>query len=838
MKKIYLFLTAMVLSISAFAQTSLRDLYGDWTFTFLDNNDGGKQVTMVLNFTYENNAGEYVFILPEGKGLINVFNGSVSNGIVSFQFCPWGYSYITVDGYKTDNTYIYALYNGDSTSTQRAFLDYNLETKEISNLKFNYGSLGQRDTSSITFTGDYIGAESGSFNLTLVGMQYGIAEPEDTNSLTVSLPTVMAYPTSLTEADAFAMVEVESEGFDEYQVWYNLKLENTVIVEDTQVNEDDGLYLIYVEGLSFEMNYTLNVWATSGDYTSPVVSENIWTGYAPDIRITAKAENVTNTTADITVTTNYWDIEYGPVMFTISAVSDNGPELEPIEIEDKGTGTFHLTGLTGNTEYTYVIGYSAYDELSGSYEKANTATVNFTTLAPTIELEGISYTPIAQGATFVVNSVVSEGLAEDQNVDVYFQLQDSDEAPALATVEDGKYTYTFSNLDSEADYTAVIFAGVGTYGQTGFVKGTEYTEEFTTGAASPEIVISFPEGSYSSSIQSNYYAQITAIPTIVAENAPEYDVYYNLYMGATKYRNEVKVEPTDGQYVINIQELNFSREYKVEAYAVVGDGAYTSNVATFEIMTVGEPGVDITRAEAQNITETSVTIVVEYEPVSLEGDVSYRVNVSADNAPEVEPVLTSEKRATFALTDLTPGYLYTFNVSVTATANGRSYMKNAIVTVETLEPSQVITLDEISYSQIKEGAAFIVGKLDAEGFAEDTHFDVYFQLKGSDAAPQKAVYVINGEESYYEFVFSGLTPNSPYTAVIFGGAGEYGTEGFFQGTVYEKNFVSGATSGVDTIETEEDARYFNLQGVEIAKPAAGTICIKVEGNKATKVIVK
>ena len=839
MKKLYAFLSALVLSVSAFAQSSLSDFYGDWTFTFLDNNDGGKQVSMVLNLKYESSLGENVFVMPEGKGLIYLAGGSVSGDVLSLNFRPWGYSYMTVDGYKTDQS-VYAYYNGDNMTTNNAWLDYNIADKTISNLEFNYGSLGKRSTTSIGFNGSYSGAENGTFDYTLVSMKYGTEDEGGNNSISVSIPTSMAYPSSLTEAQIFAMVEANASGFDEYDVYYNLYLDNTPIVPDTKIIPDGGEYLIYVQDLSFEMTYTLNVWATSGDYKSPVATDYIYTGYSPDIRLSAKADNISATSADITVTTNYWDIEYGPVIFTITAESENGPEVDPITIEDKGSGTFSITGLSGNTQYTYKLSYSAYDQVGGVYEKANAASVTFTTLAPTIELEGINYSPVSQGAAFVVNTVNAQGVPADRTVDVYFQLEGSEDTPAKADLVNGTYRYTFSGLEAEKEYTAVIFGGIGTYGETGFVKGTEYTEKFTTGAAEPQITITFPEGSYSSSIQSRYYAQITATPDIVAENAPEYDVYYNLYMGATKYRDAVKVEPTDGEYIINIGELNFSRQYKVEVYATVGDGAYTSETASFEITTVDEPGLNIIKAEAQNISETSAELVVEYGVVSLPEDVNFKVSVAAQDAPEVEAVTTTDTQVTFNLTGLTPGTLYTYHVTVTADAAGTLYQANRSVIVETLEPSQSITLDQISYNQVESGATFTVAVLNAEGFDDDTEFDIYFQLDGSDATPEKAVLVKNGDEQFYVYTFSNLTPKTPYTAIIFGGTGEYGTDSFFQGTVYKKNFVSGEQSGVMYIVTDNDdnARYFNLQGVEIDRPVSGTICIKVEGNKATKVIVK
>ena len=50
----------------------------------------------------------------------------------------------------------------------------------------------------------------------------------------------------------------------------------------------------------------------------------------------------------------------------------------------------------------------------------------------------------------------------------------------------------------------------------------------------------------------------------------------------------------------------------------------------------------------------------------------------------------------------------------------------------------------------------------------------------------------------------------------------------------------GHETGIDGIAAGNDGevRYYNLQGVEIMEPEAGTLCIKVSGNKATKVIIR
>ena len=49
--------------------------------------------------------------------------------------------------------------------------------------------------------------------------------------------------------------------------------------------------------------------------------------------------------------------------------------------------------------------------------------------------------------------------------------------------------------------------------------------------------------------------------------------------------------------------------------------------------------------------------------------------------------------------------------------------------------------------------------------------------------------------------------------------------------------VSKATSGVDSIESASDVRYYNLQGAEVANPESG-IYVKVCNGKTSKVVVK
>ncbi|MCI5768570.1 MAG: hypothetical protein MR027_06300 [Ligilactobacillus ruminis] len=51
----------------------------------------------------------------------------------------------------------------------------------------------------------------------------------------------------------------------------------------------------------------------------------------------------------------------------------------------------------------------------------------------------------------------------------------------------------------------------------------------------------------------------------------------------------------------------------------------------------------------------------------------------------------------------------------------------------------------------------------------------------------------------------------------------------------------GESTGVEDITVDDQngvAVYYNMQGVRVANPAAGGLYIKVEGKKATKVLVK
>ena len=83
--------------------------------------------------------------------------------------------------------------------------------------------------------------------------------------------------------------------------------------------------------------------------------------------------------------------------------------------------------------------------------------------------------------------------------------------------------------------------------------------------------------------------------------------------------------------------------------------------------------------------------------------------------------------------------------------------------------------------------------------------------------------------------FFGLQPGIKYELTLYAESGEMQTEPI----TYSFVTAGEDTTGIDSISTDnEDVRYFNLQGIEIFNPTPGTICIKVNGKKAERIIVR
>lgn len=837
--------------------TDPSQMAGAWTFEAKKDSESTIS-TMAINAVYD--YGEIYFNFADGDGLIYAggmysqdYEGT-GHYLVRFESYPNIYTKPQGIDYYVDSKPFYMdgsdiIYNqifGEFDPTTGKFIKFYRQNA----LKTQFLPL----TEGVGFTialytssafSDATQVSKVVYNLEALYMG-SPSSSEPSSSIDVKIATSAAYPETMTEAMGFAMLDVTADGFEDYKVMYNVYLDSTEIIGDTEVTPDDDMYLVYIDGLSYEMNYTFSAWAESGDYISNKATATLSPGESPMIRISASAENVTQTTADLKVTVSYWGEFNEPLVFEVTPVG-NGLDLEPTQIEinnGSGTGTINLTGLTAGTTYSLDLNYVAYDQYFFSCEKENAATVTFNTVGPTLEIDpqGISYTETPGGADFTVTGVTSQGLAADAVIDVYFQLQGSDNAPAKATKgSDGAYTYSFTGLASATKYTAVIFPGVGTYGETGFIKGSEITEEFTTGEilADPEITITFPEDFVTFQNFSSY-VNFTVTVDVEAENIADnaYTVYFYAAAGTlpATYNGTAGTKGVNGTYTYSMDYQSQDREYTVIVWAKANEGDYETEHIQKKFTTPGKPGVKITSAKAENVTAKTADLVITYEPTGITGDLTYSVKATSDFGPAVDPVSTKETTVTFSLVNLTPASIYTYNVTVNTSANGNMYQADLPVSFETLDAPFTIELSEISTSQITAGATVTVGKVETTGLEEDAVVDVYIQLPGVLTAPAKMTLA----DGKYTYTFENLEPNEPYQATVFGGVGTYGSADFLQGEGYTVRFVAGAaeTTGIGSVEAAEDgARYFTLQGVEVKNPQPG-IYIKVVGTEVAKVIIR
>lgn len=104
--------------------------------------------------------------------------------------------------------------------------------------------------------------------------------------------------------------------------------------------------------------------------------------------------------------------------------------------------------------------------------------------------------------------------------------------------------------------------------------------------------------------------------------------------------------------------------------------------------------------------------------------------------------------------------------------------------------------------------------------------------------PWEGVPSVDVTDGTFTIDLTGLTPATTYTYTLYAVAENYVSAPFtVEVTTQEEE--EGPTVGIGSlINADEPARYFNLQGMEIAKPAPGTICIVKQGDRTFKTIIK
>ena len=174
-----------------------------------------------------------------------------------------------------------------------------------------------------------------------------------------------------------------------------------------------------------------------------------------------------------------------------------------------------------------------------------------------------------------------------------------------------------------------------------------------------------------------------------------------------------------------------------------------------------------------------------------------------------------------------PDYDYFFN---TAYFNTDIILDAAIPGLQANEPTLSV---EISHSEQVGDVVFTVN-VTADGLTDADPITVYYKGPNQEdyvavSAPELMALSV---DKTYTFSLDNLAAQQAYTVSVYAQSGVFKSE-----TVEYSFFTSDIITGIEEIGTDSaKARYFNLQGVEIANPEPGNIYIKVEGKKAVKVV--
>ena len=157
-----------------------------------------------------------------------------------------------------------------------------------------------------------------------------------------------------------------------------------------------------------------------------------------------------------------------------------------------------------------------------------------------------------------------------------------------------------------------------------------------------------------------------------------------------------------------------------------------------------------------------------------------------------------------------------------------AFVKGTHLSKSETEPSIVINPDEIECNPTEFFADVFI-PIHTAGLPMDTKITITYSFNGGASVTKEV------ETGRNLLSFFGLQPGIKYELTLYAESGEMQTEPI----TYSFVTAGEDTTGIDSISTDnEDVRYFNLQGIEIFNPTPGTICIKVTGNKAERIMVR
>ena len=338
------------------------------------------------------------------------------------------------------------------------------------------------------------------------------------------------------------------------------------------------------------------------------------------------------------------------------------------------------------------------------------------------------------------------------------------------------------------------------------------------------------------------------VTAVGLEEGAEIELFYR-GPNEAEFTNEGVAERAHeaGVYEFTIGKLELNTEYTVEIYAKSGD--VQSEVVEVKFRTYNpNPEANITAVEVKEVTETSATITVGYSTNLIPADAKVYITATNDDDEdetfEVVGEINTTATAEILLENLTPGTDYSFTIAIDVLdEDGESVLENAAYTRTV---TFTTTAQEVAPS-------VTITKATAENITGDT-LDIVVEYT-SDNLPEGATVaarvmyeiteepyrvVVEGEKTTAtttKVAVTGLEDETEYTFLV--SLYIYDAEGNIIGGGTNTETVTATTTGIASIEADgADVRYFNLQGVELQNPAAGTTVIRVQGNTATKVLVK
>lgn len=298
------------------------------------------------------------------------------------------------------------------------------------------------------------------------------------------------------------------------------------------------------------------------------------------------------------------------------------------------------------------------------------------------------------------------------------------------------------------------------------------------------------------------------------------------------------------QFSFDLTGLNLNTEYTVSIYAAAGEERSLEETVTFKTYApVLNPAAHLINVVAEDITETEATLNVAYGFVDVpEGAMTYIVVTNEATKAETK---TSVDAATYgasvdiALTGLTPATEY--NYSVVALIEDAEGEEIASSEAETVTFTTEKSAEESSIEIITAEAANIgttMADINVTFKAANLPEGCKVFAIATDEATRTPVKVEATEEGKAVIALAELTEETEYNYMVVMQVEDAEGNILLRSNIKYIQFTTLKDSGIDGINAEEDALYFTLDGIQIENPVPGTICVKVVGNKVTKVIVK